>query len=152
MRSGTSARRHRTATLRGLTAPGGTGDDAGEEMAVATIERVSTHVLDTAAGVPAAGVPAVLCRDGADPTDHTEHAVLGRGTTDADGRIAALNDGPLVAGDYRVTLDVADHMRRTHGALFHPTITVHVRLDGARPHYHLPVLASPYSYTTYLGS
>ena len=115
----------------------------------AVIVRVSTHVLDTAAGVPAAGVPAVLCRDGA---DHTDHTVLGRGTTDADGRIAALNDGPLAAGDYRVTLDVADHMRRTHGALFHPTITVHVRLDGARPHYHLPVLASPYSYTTYLGS
>jgi 5-hydroxyisourate hydrolase len=121
-------------------------------MDSATIRTVSTHVLDTASGVPAAGVPAVLSRDGTAPTAPTEPAVLGRGTTDADGRIPQLNDEPLEPGDYRVTLDVADHMHRTHGALFHPTITVHVRLDGARPHYHLPVLAAPYSYTTYLGS
>ena len=108
------------------------------------IARLSTHVLDTAVGRPAAEVPVVLT--GADGT------VLGTGTTDADGRVAQLNDEPLVPGDHAVTIDVADHVARTHGTVFHPRITVHVRLDGGREHYHVPVLASPYSYTTYLGS
>jgi 5-hydroxyisourate hydrolase len=108
------------------------------------IERLSTHVLDTAAGRPAAGVPVVLA--GADGT------VLGTGTTDADGRVERLNDAPLAAGDVSVTLAVAEHLRQVHGTVFHPRITVHARLDGARAHYHLPVLLSPYAYTTYLGS
>jgi len=112
-----------------------------------TIQRVSTHVLDTATGRPAAGVPAALIRDGGDG-----EVVVGRGTTDDDGRVDRLNDGPLAPGDHRVVLDLAGYLDRTHGTVFHPTITVHVRLDGARRHYHVPVLASPYSYTTYLGS
>lgn len=109
------------------------------------IERVSTHILDTAAGRPAAGIPATL-------EDVASEKVLGRGTTDADGRVARLNDEPLAPGDYRVVLDLAEHWEREQGAVFHPSIAVHVRLDGAREHYHVPVLASPYSYTTYLGS
>lgn len=108
------------------------------------IERLSTHVLDTAAGRPAAGVPVVLA--GADGT------VLGGGTTDVDGRIDRLNDEPLAPGEVSVTLTVADHLESVHGTVFHPRITVHARLDGARAHYHLPVLVSPYAYTTYLGS
>ena len=109
------------------------------------IERVSTHVLDAAAGAPAAGVAATL-------EDAASGKVLGAGTTDADGRVGRLNDDPLPPGDYRVVLDVAEYQQRRHGTVFHPTIAVHVRLDGARSHYHVPVLASPYSYTTYLGS
>lgn len=108
------------------------------------IERLSTHVLDTAAGRPMAAVPVVLTA--ADGT------VLGTDVTDDDGRVAQLNDESLGPGDYAVTFDVADHVTRTHGTVFHPRITVHVRLDGGRNHYHVPVLASPYSYSTYLGS
>ena len=111
----------------------------------AVIERVSTHVLDVAAGTPAAGVPAVL-------EDAASGKVLGHGTTDDDGRVATLNEEPLPPGDYRVVLDVAAYQQRRHGTVFHPTIAVHVRLDGARDHYHVPILAGPYSYTTYLGS
>ncbi|WP_018331022.1 hydroxyisourate hydrolase [Actinomycetospora chiangmaiensis] len=109
------------------------------------IERLSTHVLDVAAGRPAEGVGVTLVRDG----DAVE---LGRGTTDADGRVAQLNDEPLDPGDVTLSYDVAAYMTRTHGTVFHPRITVHVRLDGARSHYHLPVLAGPFSHTTYLGS
>jgi 5-hydroxyisourate hydrolase len=112
---------------------------------VAVIERVSTHVLDTATGRPAAGIPAVLVRD-------SDGAVLGTGTTDADGRVARLNDEPFGPGDVTLTLDVEQHVAATHGTVFHPRITVHVRLDGGRSHYHLPVLAAPFSHTTYLGS
>lgn len=108
------------------------------------IERLSTHVLDIATGRPAAGIPAVL-QDG-------DGAVIGSGTTDDDGRVGALNDEPFGPGDVTLTLDVEDHMTRTHGTVFHPRLTVHVRLDGARAHYHLPVLAGPFSHTTYLGS
>ncbi|MBE7163211.1 MAG: hydroxyisourate hydrolase [Williamsia herbipolensis] len=109
------------------------------------IERLSTHVLDVAAGVPAPGVPVVLVAD-------DDGTVLGRGTTDADGRVAQLNEEPFGPGEVTLTLDVAAYMTRTHGTVFHPRITVHVRLDGARSHYHLPVLAGPFSHTTYLGS
>lgn len=108
------------------------------------IDRLSTHVLDAAAGAPAAGVPAALY--------DAAGTLLARGVTDADGRVARLNAEPLPPGDYRVVLDVAEHVRRTHGSVFHPTITLHARLDGAREHYHVPVLVSPYAYTTYLGS
>ena len=108
------------------------------------IERLSTHVLDTAAGVPAPGVPVTL--------HDAQGRVLARAVTDADGRVARLNADALAPGDHRVVLDVEEYLRATHGTVLHPTITLHVRLDGARAHHHLPVLLSPYSYTTYLGS
>lgn len=108
------------------------------------IERLSTHVLDTGVGRPAAGVPVVLT--GADGV------VLGTGTTDADGRVDRLNAEPLTPGDVALSFDVAAHAADTHGTVFHPRITVHARLDGGRAHYHLPVLVSPFAVTTYLGS
>lgn len=108
------------------------------------IERLSTHVLDTAAGRPAAGVPVVLSGEGG--------VVLGSGTTDADGRVDRLNAEPLAPGEMTLTFDVAAHTEGTHGVVFHPRITVHARLDGSRAHCHVPVLVSPYAYTTYLGS
>ena len=89
------------------------------------VERLSTHVLDVAVGKPAQGVPVVLVRD-------TDQAVLGRGTTDADGRVARLNDEPIAPGDVTLTFDVDAYMSGTHGTVFHPRITVHVRLDGRR--------------------
>jgi 5-hydroxyisourate hydrolase len=109
------------------------------------VVRLSTHVLDVSAGRPADGIPVVLVRDG-------DGSVLGRGTTDADGRVAQLNDEPVAPGDVSLTFEVEHYMTRAHGTVFHPRITVHVRLDGAREHYHLPVLAGPFSHTTYLGS
>ncbi|MDT7744786.1 MAG: 5-hydroxyisourate hydrolase [Actinomycetota bacterium] len=109
------------------------------------VERLSTHVLDVSVGKPAEGIPVVLVRD-------TDQTVLGRGTTDVDGRVARLNDEPVPPGDVTLTYDVDAYMSGTHGTVFHPRITVHVRLDGHRAHYHLPVLAGPFSHTTYLGS
>jgi 5-hydroxyisourate hydrolase len=112
------------------------------------IDRISTHVLDTTLGVPAQGVPGVLER----LQDGDRWVEIGTGTTDADGRIGQLNETPVAPGDFRITLDTADHFRGAAGAVFYPTIVLTVRLDGARPHYHLPVLAGTYSYSTYLGS
>ncbi len=112
------------------------------------IERISTHILDTTLGVPALGVPGLIER----LEDGARWLRVGTGTTDTDGRIGQLNDLPVAAGDFRITLDTADHFRTATGTVFYPSIVLQVRLDGARAHYHLPVLAGTFSYTSYLGS
>ena len=102
---------------------------------------ISTHVLDTAAGTPAAGVPVTLYRqDGAD-----EEAV-GQGTTDDDGRIARLLDGELITGDYRIAFDIAGR-----GELF-TSAEFRFRITDTSRHLHIPLLLAPYSMTTYRGS
>ena len=110
------------------------------------MSTVSTHVLDTSTGRPGSSIGVRLFRAGEPPE------LVASGTTDADGRVARLNDEPFGPGDVTLTLDVEQYVAATHGTVFHPRITVHVRLDGGRSHYHLPVLAAPFSHTTYLGS
>ena len=98
--------------------------------------------------MPALGVPGVIERLEAGGS----WLKVGAGTTDADGRIGRLNRMPVAPGDFRITLDTADYFATAVGTVFYPVIVLHVRLDGAREHYHLPVLASTFSYATYLGS
>ncbi len=112
------------------------------------IDRISTHVLDTSLGLPARGVSGVIERLEAG----RQWREVGAGTTGTDGRIAQINVTPVTPGDFRITFDIEEYFQRAAGAVFYPVITVHVRLDGARSHYHLPVLAGAYSYATYLGS
>ena len=107
--------------------------------------RLSTHVLDTAAGRPAAGITVRLVR-----VDDPE-VLLGTGTTDRDGRVAALGTG-IGPGTLRLTFDTAAYLAAAHGVAFYPRIVVEAALDGAREHYHLPVLLGTHSFTTYLGS
>lgn len=102
-------------------------------------------MLDTAAGIPASGIEVKLVRAG-DPGQ-----ILGSGTTDADGRIPALGV-ELRPGALRLTFDTAKYLTAAHGVAFYPSIVIEVNLDGTRDHYHVPVLLSAYSYTTYLGS
>lgn len=110
---------------------------------------VSTHVLDTARGRPVAGVAVFL--EVADP-DGTWRE-LGRGVTDADGRVGALlPGGPPAAGDYRLRFATGDYFRATGAAVFYPEVVVRVRFDAAGGKFHLPLLISPYGYTTYRGS
>jgi 5-hydroxyisourate hydrolase len=110
------------------------------------IARLSTHVLDTVAGAPATGVPVTLEQIGPDGT-----SVAGTGTTDQDGRVALLNAGLLAPGQYRLTFDTGEYFTRRHGTAFYPRIVVEVTLFD-RDHFHVPVLAGTYSYSTYLGS
>jgi 5-hydroxyisourate hydrolase len=112
------------------------------------IDRISTHILNTTLGVPALGVPGVIERFEGDG-----HWIkVGAGTTDVDGRIGQINGMAVAPGDFRITLDTADYLRTALGVVFYPLIVLNFRLDGERSHYHLPVLASTYSYATYLGS
>ena len=106
---------------------------------------LSTHVLDTALGKPAPGIPIRLERDGAE---------LGSAVTDADGRARDLvpRDPPLPAGVYRLVFQVGDYFRQTDRETLFGDIVVEVVLANTREHYHLPLLLSPFGYSTYRGS
>ncbi|HXP18513.1 MAG TPA: hydroxyisourate hydrolase [Streptosporangiaceae bacterium] len=113
---------------------------------------VTTHVLDTARGEPAAGVVVRLERVGP-AGDGVE---IGRAVTDADGRIAdfGLAMTPLPAGTYRLVFETAAYLAAgsAGGPPFFPEVAVAFAADGSRSHYHVPLLLSPYSYSTYRGS
>jgi 5-hydroxyisourate hydrolase len=121
---------------------GGTGLGGG------AIVRLSTHVLDTSLGTPAAGIPAVLER--IDPDGSAWSA--GKGVTDTDGRINQLNTAELEPGEYRIVLSTGGYFADKHPRAFYPSIAVQFVLSGDRQHYHIAILTSTFSYTTYLGS
>jgi 5-hydroxyisourate hydrolase len=103
--------------------------------------RISTHVLDNALGRPAAGVPVRLLGPGG--------AELAAGVTDADGRIGRLAEG-LPAGTYRLVFDTGRYFAAAGRPAFYPEVAVSFAAgDGD---YHIPLLLSPYAYSTYRGS
>lgn len=105
---------------------------------------ISTHVLDTALGVPARGIAVQLLAGG---------EVLAHGTTDADGRIGSWGvNEPLAAGPYALRFSVAEYFAATSRTTFYATITVDFLVEGERAKYHVPLLLSPYGYSTYRGS
>lgn len=109
---------------------------------------ISTHVLDTALGRPARGIRVVLeCSALSGGHWFPE----GEGRTDSNGRIAQLlgNDEPLEEGLYRLTFFVADYFEGQD--CFYPEITVQFVVHDPTSHYHIPLLLSPYGYTTYRG-
>ena len=102
---------------------------------------ITTHVLDTARGRPAAGVPVVLeLRDG------DAWREVGRGTTDEDGRLRTLTGPSIDAGTYRITFDTSARSD------FFPEVAIAFEVKDAAQHYHVPLLVSPFGYTTYRGS
>jgi 5-hydroxyisourate hydrolase len=104
---------------------------------------ISTHVLDTERGMPAQGVRVALYR-----LDVAEKPVrMTQALTDADGRIADLLERPLAAGDYRLEFDVA-----LEDGSFFTRMSVEVRVRDVTRSYHVPLLLSTYSLTTYRGS
>jgi 5-hydroxyisourate hydrolase len=104
---------------------------------------ISTHVLDTERGMPAAGVRVTLSRldVGSAPIRMTQ------ALTDGDGRVRDLLERPLVAGDYRLEFDVAHE----DGSFF-TKVAVDLRIADANRSYHVPLLLAPYAMTTYRGS
>lgn len=106
---------------------------------------LTTHVLDTASGKPARGVPVVVERKTAG-----RWKVLGRGRTDADGRASGLlKPGLLTQGVYRLTFDTAAYFKGKPA--FYPEISVVFRVRDSR-HHHVPLLLNPFGYSTYRGS
>ena len=100
---------------------------------------ITTHILDTSKGRPAAGVPVTLeiLRDG-------KWTEVGRGKTDPDGRLRTLTEGKtLESATYRLTFETGG---------FFPQVTIAFRVDAPGEHYHVPLLLSPFGYSTYRGS
>ena len=115
------------------------------------MSTISTHVLDTAAGRPAAGVAVTLERvDG----PGLEPVSLGAGVTDADGRLRDLLAAgvALAEGTYPLRFDVGAYFTRAGRAAFYPEVAVCFHVGAREEHYHVPLLLSPYGYSTYRGS
>ena len=107
---------------------------------------ISTHVLDTALGAPAAGLDVAL-----EAKAGVAWTPVGRGTTDTSGRIASFSKAPLQAGTYRLTFATGAYHRRGGVTPFFPEVVVafEVQQDA---HYHVPLLLSPYGFSTYRGA
>lgn len=115
--------------------------------------RLTTHVLDTALGRPAAGLKITLYRlGGASPQK------LAEVQTNADGRTAApmLEGAALVPGVYELVFSAGNYLRETEqiepGVGFLDEIPIRFGIRDARQHYHVPLLLSPFAYSTYRGS
>jgi 5-hydroxyisourate hydrolase len=103
---------------------------------------VTTHVLDTVTGLPAAGVPVVLAGDG----------VRAEGATDADGRLRDLGPDRLDPGTYRITFATREWFLGQGRESFYPEVVVTFAVTEPERHLHVPLLLAPYSYSTYRGS
>ena len=113
------------------------------------MSAITTHVLDTARGRPAAGVPIVLEIEDGDDWRH-----LGTGATDSDGRLRTL----LPAGErpaaavYRLSFDTATYYESAGLESFYPVVHIVFRITRPDEHHHVPLLLSPFGYSTYRGS
>jgi len=105
---------------------------------------LSAHVLDAAAGAPASEVTVEL----ADASGR----LLASALTDADGRVSDLGPDHLEPGDYQVSFGSGAYFAGRGIECFYPTVTVLFTVAAGQSHYHVPLLLSPWSYTTYRGS
>ena len=128
------------------------------------MSTVSTHVLDTALGQPAAGVAVRLERAG------DASAPVAEGVTDANGRVSALGPGGQgqqgpddqrvsdrgpdgrAPGTYRLAFGTGAYFSRDGRRAFHPEVTVTFLIEAGGGHYHVPLTLSPFAYSTYRGS
>jgi 5-hydroxyisourate hydrolase len=111
---------------------------------------ITTHVLDTSRGRPAAGIHVVLSRR----DDEGSFAEIGRGVTDDDGRLKSLlaDDHTLSPGVYRIVFQTGAYYAETGVEGFYPEAVIVFEVRGASEHYHVPLLLSPWGYSTYRGS
>ncbi|MES2173319.1 hydroxyisourate hydrolase [Sphingobium sp. AR-3-1] len=116
--------------------------------AVACAETISTHVLDLVRGEGGAGLPVTLSRRQADGT----WKMLASAMTDDNGRVRAFGDNlQAEEGLYRLSFDMSDMSKPTHSAFF-PEITIVFRVADPTRHVHVPIVLSPYGYSTYRGN
>jgi 5-hydroxyisourate hydrolase len=109
---------------------------------------ISTHVLDTARGRPAAGLAVILSRRGGNGA----WSVVGKGETNDDGRVADLASGALDPGDYRLEFATGAYFRSAGTKAFYPEVSVIFTVTDSGAHHHVPLLLSPFGYSTYRGT
>lgn len=108
---------------------------------------ITTHVLDTARGQPAGGVPLMLeVQSGGG-----DWKMIAKRSTDKDGRARVLASN-VVRGVYRLTFDTAAYFRAWNLEGFYPEVQVVFEVRDLAQHYHVPLLMSPFGYSTYRGS
>jgi 5-hydroxyisourate hydrolase len=109
---------------------------------------ISTHVLDTSQGRPADGVTVTLERQ-----DGGAWRVVGRGVTDRDGRVKELASGDTRApGTFRLTFETGPYFSARGMRTFYPSVTVLFEVRDVAEHHHVPLLVSPFGYSTYRGT
>jgi len=113
------------------------------------MSQITSHVLDTSSGKPAANMPLRLCQwlDG-------QWQLLAQGNTNDDGRCSGLlaDDFALLPGRYRMFFDTSSYFQQQGQQGFYPYVEVVFELQQVHQHYHIPLLLSPYGYSTYRGS
>lgn len=112
-----------------------------------TVSHITTHVLDTVQGVPAPGIAVQLLAQDGDGWQLVAEAV-----TDADGRAKQLGPERLSSGAYRLRFDTGAYFAASESPTFFPEALLTFLVDEERPHYHVPLLLSPFAYSTYRGS
>ncbi|WP_299874624.1 hydroxyisourate hydrolase [uncultured Cocleimonas sp.] len=113
------------------------------------MSQITTHVLDTAIGKPAEGIDLTLSQ-----LVDNEWQLLGAGITDNDGRVAKLlaDEIKLEAGRYKVLFVTEAYFKKQKVDAFYPYAEIVFDITGDGEHYHIPLLLSPFGYSTYRGS
>jgi 5-hydroxyisourate hydrolase len=114
------------------------------------MRRISTHVLDTTRGVPAQDLPVQLERQ----EESGDWRLLSTGRTDSDGRCSEMlpESAALSAGAYRLTFDTASYFAAQNFTGLYPMVQITFSVRNGETHFHIPLLLSPYGYSTYRGS
>jgi 5-hydroxyisourate hydrolase len=114
------------------------------------MSAISTHVIDIMRGRPAKGITVSLHKF----SSSNQWEPLAVGTTDTDGRIRNMLDlrHILTTGTYRLSYEAADYFRALGTACFFPEVAVTFLIENPTEHYHIPLLLSPYAYSTYRGT
>ena len=109
---------------------------------------ITTHVLDTALGRPGRAIAVELER-----VEGTTWNLVGGGVTDNDGRLRTLTpEGPVQPGTYRIRFQTAPYFATQQTQGFFPVVEIQFTVVDGAQHYHVPLLLSPYGYSTYRGS
>jgi 5-hydroxyisourate hydrolase len=108
------------------------------------LSYVTAHVLDATAGTPASGVAVTLLTGGG--------AEIANAVTDDDGRVPELGPDLLDSGDYRIEFGTGAYFAARSTQTFYPRVGVDFTVVAGQAHYHVPLLLSPFAYSTYRGS
>jgi 5-hydroxyisourate hydrolase len=112
------------------------------------MSAITTHVLDVSLGRPASGVAVLLERVGT-----PQSTPLARAATDTDGRVKTFTPTPaLQAGTYRLTFEVGAYFASVGAEAFYSRVIVEFDVRDPTQHHHVPLLLSPFGYSTYRGS
>ncbi len=114
------------------------------------MSAITTHILDTTSGKPAAGIPVLLERK----THSAGWQTIAEGITDADGRINDLlsKKEAFLHGHYRLIFETGTYFLMRNLECFFPQVTISFVVKDPQQHFHVPLLLSPFGYTTYRGS